>query len=134
MLPKPSLQWEWETGYSRLADFMAGLRCQSQSARAKNLKTGKIHPKGTAPLWVTAAEARPGPEVQVGRCWCRAQLWVEMKQRRGSTSHSHHSPQELKGCVEGSTPRIQQHRGERIWGRGWYKGCFLASRGSWGDF
>lgn len=66
MLPKPSLQWEWEAGYSRLADFMAGLRCQSQSARAKSLKTGKIHPKGTAPLWVTAAEARPGPEVQVG--------------------------------------------------------------------
>lgn len=68
MLPKPSLQWEWEAGYSHLADFMAGLRCQSQSARAKNLKTGKTHPKGlcTAPLWVTAAKAQPGPEVQVG--------------------------------------------------------------------
>lgn len=22
----------------------------------------------------------------------------------------------------------------RIWGRGWYKGCFLGSRGSWGGF
>lgn len=106
---------------------------------SENKETGKTHPKGscTAPLCVKAAEAQPGPEVQVGvilvqgsalgRDEAALGLW-------GSTSHSHHSPQELKGFVEGSICRIQQHRGERIWGRGWCKGCFLGSRGSWGDF
>lgn len=97
---------------SCLTDFMAGLRCQSQSARARGLKTGKTHPKGFLHD-PSLGESSPG------RIWPRgaggdnagagAQLWVQTKQFCGSTPHGHRSPQDMRGCTLRVRGRQREH-------------------------
>lgn len=74
-----------------------------------------------APPWVKAAGAQHGPEVQVGVMLVQGSALgrdeVALKQHIPKPSLTPRV-ERMCGGKHPQDPAIQQHRGERIWGRG----------------